>query len=134
MEELGVLALVLIELLHVVEERLVNTDLDELLERYLIIRLVLQVDVGLFWNEQVCLGEVLLVLSQLFLEHGNVATSVFLAQVAQLCLMFVLQLSLLIAKVLLLGLDDDVKLGFLSLDLLDELFEICDLLEVLDLL
>ena len=90
MEELGILALVLIEFLYVVEERLVHADLDEFLERDLIIRLVLQVDIGLFWNEQICLGEVLLVLSQLFLEHGDVTTSMFLAQVAQLCLMLVL--------------------------------------------
>lgn len=50
MEELGILALMLIELLHVVQERLVDADLDELLERDLIIRLVLQVDIGFFWN------------------------------------------------------------------------------------
>ena len=82
MEELGVLALVLIELLHVVQKSLIDADLDELLERNLIIRLVFQVDIGLLWNEQVCLGEVLLVLGQLFLEHRDVATGVFLAHVA----------------------------------------------------
>ena len=48
--------------------------------------------------------------------------------------MFVLQLRLLVAKVLFLRLDDHVKLGFLSLYLLDELLEIRDLLKVLDLL
>ena len=48
--------------------------------------------------------------------------------------MFVLQLRLLVAKVLLLRLDDNVKLGFLSLDLLYELLEIRDLLEVFNLL
>ena len=51
MEELGVLALVLIELLHVVQKSLIDADLDELLERNLIIRLVFQVDIGLLWNE-----------------------------------------------------------------------------------
>ena len=48
--------------------------------------------------------------------------------------MFVLQLRLLVAKVLFLSLDDDMKLGFLSFDLLDELLQICNLLKVLDLL
>ena len=48
--------------------------------------------------------------------------------------MFVLQLRLLVAKVLFLRLDDHVKLGFLSLYLLDELLEIRNLLKVLDLL
>ena len=48
--------------------------------------------------------------------------------------MLVFQLGLLVAEVLLLGLDDDVKLRLLALDLLDELLEVSDLLEVLDLL
>ena len=57
-----------------------------------------------------------------------------LTQVTKLCLMFVLQLRLLVAKVLFLSLDDDMKLGFLSFDLLDELLQICNLFKVLDLL
>ena len=48
--------------------------------------------------------------------------------------MLVFQLGLLVAKVLLLGLDDDVELGLLSLDLLDQLLQVGNLLEVLDLL
>ena len=58
----------------------------------------------------------------------------FLAHVTKFSLVLILQLCLLVAKVLLLGLDDDVELGLLALDLLYEFLEVCNLLEVLDLL
>ena len=134
MEQLGILALVLVQLLHVVEESLIDADLNELFERHLVVWFVLQVDVGFLGDEQVCLREVLLVLCQLFLEERDVTSSVFLTQVTKLCLMLVLHLCLLITKVLLLGLDDDMQLCLLTLDLLDQLLQIGNLLEVLDLL
>ena len=57
-----------------------------------------------------------------------------LPHVAHLSLMLVLHLGLLVAEVLLLSLNDDVELGLLALDLLDEFLEVGDLLEVLDFL
>ena len=48
--------------------------------------------------------------------------------------MFGLHLGLLVAEVLLLGLNDDMELCLLTLDLFNELLQVSDLLEVLDLL
>ena len=56
------------------------------------------------------------------------------AHITHLILVLVLHLSLLVAKVLLLGLDDNMELCFLSLDLLDQLLEVGNLLEVLNFL
>jgi len=46
----------------------------------------------------------------------------------------VLQLGLLVAKILLLSLNNDMQLCLLTFDLLNELLEVSDLLEVLYLL
>ena len=56
------------------------------------------------------------------------------AHITHLILVLVLHLSLLVAKVLLLGLDDNMELCFLSLDLLDQLLEVGNFLEVLNFL
>ena len=68
------------------------------------------------------------------MEEWNFATCVLVLDLSQLRLMLVVKLRLLVGEVLLLGLDDHVKLGFLSFDLLDELLKVGDLLEVFDLL
>ena len=57
-----------------------------------------------------------------------------LSHVSQLCLVLVLQLGLLVSKVLLLGLNDDVQLCFLALDLFNQFLQVSNLLEVLYLL
>ena len=48
--------------------------------------------------------------------------------------MLVLHLRLLVAEILLLGLNNNMQLGLLALDLLDQLLQVGYLLEVLDLL
>lgn len=58
----------------------------------------------------------------------------FFAHVSQLGLVLVLQLGLLVAEILLLSLNNDMQLSFLTFDLLDELFKVGDLLKVLYLL
>lgn len=57
-----------------------------------------------------------------------------LPNVSELGLVLVLQLGLLVAEVLFLRLDDDVELCLFTLDLLDQLLKVGNLLEVLDLL
>ena len=61
MEELSVLSLMLVKLIHVVNETLVHSDLDELFKRQLFVSPVLQIDVSLLSNEQISLAEILLV-------------------------------------------------------------------------
>ena len=109
----------LVQLLHIVAESLVNADLHELFQGNVLVRSVLQVNIFLLGNEQVRLRKVLLVLRKLLLEEGHITTGVFFTQVAQLSLMLVIQLRLLIAEVLLLGLYDYMQLGLLTLDLLN---------------
>ena len=88
MEELGVLTLVLVELVHVVNETLVDSDLDVLFKRQLFVSPVLQIDVSLLGNEQISLAEILLVRVQLLLEQWNITSCVLFAEVAQLFLVF----------------------------------------------
>ena len=76
----------------------------------------------------------MLVLGELLLEEGHITTGVFFPQVTQLSLMLVIQLRLLVAKVLLLSLDDHMELGLFTFDLFDEFLQVGNLLEVLDLL
>lgn len=134
MEELRVLTLVLVKLLGVVLQSFEYSNLHKFLQRQLLVRPILQLDVGLFGQEEVCLRELLLVGVELFLEGGHLATGMPFSQVSQLGLVLVLLLSLLVAEVLLLSLNDDVQLRFFALDLLNQLFEVGDFLEVLDLL
>lgn len=88
MEELRVLSLVLVELVHVVNETLVDSDLDVLFKRQLFVSPVLQIDVSLLGNEQISLAEILLVRVQLLLEKWNITSCVLLAEVSQLFLVF----------------------------------------------
>ena len=88
MEELGVLTLVLVELVHIVNETLVDSDLDVLFKRQLFVSPVLQIDVSLLGNEQISLAEILLVRVQLLLEKWNITSCVLFAEVAQLFLVF----------------------------------------------
>ena len=88
MEELRVLSLVLVELVHVVNETLVDSDLNILFKRQLFVSPVLQIDVSLLGNEQISLAEILLVRVQLLLEKWNITSCVLLAEVAQLFLVF----------------------------------------------
>ena len=60
--------------MHVVDESLVNTHLDELFQRLVLVGLVLQVDVSFLGDEEVGLAEVLFVGVQLVLEERNFAT------------------------------------------------------------
>ena len=50
-EQLRVLTLVLVQLLHVVQKSLVDADLHEFFEGDVLVRSVLQVDIGLFRHE-----------------------------------------------------------------------------------
>ena len=68
------------------------------------------------------------------MEGGDFATGMPLPNVSELGLVLVLQLGLLVAEVLFLRLDDDVELCLFTLDLLDQLLKVGNLLEVLDLL
>ena len=68
------------------------------------------------------------------MEGGYFATGMPLPNVSELGLVLVLQLGLLVAEVLFLRLDDDVELCLFTLDLLDQLLKVGNLLEVLDLL
>ena len=88
MEELRVLSLVLVELVHVVNETLVDSDLNILFKRQLFVSPVLQIDVSLLGNEQISLAEILLVRVQLLLEQWNITSCVLLAEVSQLFLVF----------------------------------------------
>ena len=88
MEELRVLSLVLVELVHIVNETLVDSDLDVLFKRQLFVSPVLQIDVSLLGNEQISLAEILLVRVQLLLEKWNITSCVLLAEVSQLFLVF----------------------------------------------
>ena len=124
----------LVKLLCVVLESLEHANLHELLQRQLLVRPIFELDVGLFGQKQVSFGELLLVRVEFLVEGGNVATSVSLSQIAQLCLVLVLHLGLLVAKVLLLRLNDHVQLCLLTLHLLNQLLQVRNLLEVLDLL
>ena len=96
--------------------------------------LVLQVDVAFLSDQEISLAEFLLVGVELLFEERDVSTGMFFSHFAKLSLVLVLQLSLLVAKVLLLSLNDDVELGLLTLDLLDKFLKVGNLLEVLDLL
>ncbi len=95
---------------------------------------ILQVDVGLFWHKKIGLAKILLVRIKFLLEKWSVTSSVLFAHVSHLGLVLVLQLGLLVAEILLLRLNNDMELGFLTFDLLDKLLEVGDLLEVLYLL
>lgn len=68
------------------------------------------------------------------MEGGDFATGMPLPNVSELGLVLVLQLGLLVAEVLFLRLNDDVELCLFTLDLLDQLLKVGNLLEVLDLL
>lgn len=68
------------------------------------------------------------------MEGGYFATGMPLPNVSELGLVLVLQLGLLVAEVLFLRLNDDVELCLFTLDLLDQLLKVGNLLEVLDLL
>jgi len=95
---------------------------------------ILQIEVALFGNEQISLREVLLVRVELLLKEGSITASVLLSEVTHLILVLLLHLSLLVAEILLLRLDDDVQLRLLALDLFNKLLQVGNLLEVLDFL
>jgi len=95
---------------------------------------ILQIEVALFGNEQISLREVLLVRVELLLKEGSITASVLLSEVTHLVLVLLLHLSLLVAEILLLRLDDDVQLRLLALDLFNKLLQVGNLLEVLDFL
>lgn len=76
----------------------------------------------------------MLVAGQFLLEERDLATCVLFTHVLQLLLVFVLRLRLLVAKVLLLSLNDHVQLCLLSLDLLNQFLKVCNLFEVLNFL
>ena len=81
----------------------------------------LHLDVGLLSDDQVVLRELLLVVVELLLEHGDFAASMLLSELSELALMLLFELTGLVVEILLLGLDDHMELSLLSLDLLDEL-------------
>ena len=133
-EKLLVFSLILVQRLRVVLQRVKNADLNELLQRENVLRLPFQLNIRFLIDYEVVLGELLFVGLEFLLEDGTVATSVLVFDVTNLVGVLGFKLVLLVSEVLPLGLDDYTELGFFTLCLLNQLFELGDFLEVLDFL
>ena len=77
-EEFVVLALVLVELLHIVIQGLEDANLDELFQRQVVVGPILQVDISFLGNQKVRLREVLLVGVEFLFEEGDFAACILL--------------------------------------------------------
>lgn len=80
------------------------------------------------------LCELFFVALKLFFEAWHIPFGVLVSDFAKMVQVLLLQLVCLVREVLLLGFDDHAELGFFAFHLLNQFFELRDLLEILDFL
>jgi hypothetical protein len=106
---------VLVKRFKVGLELIVYFALNELLQRQVDFRFALELDVRLFSEDELVLGELFFVGVELFLEERYFILAHTVLEFTHLRLMLLFHLSGLVAKVLFLGLDNYGKLRLFSL-------------------
>lgn len=80
---------------------------------------IFHLNIAFFAYDEISLDKFSFECFHLFIELRDFSTSIFLADFSDLVCVFLFELLLLVAKVLLLRLDDHCQLSLLALDLLD---------------
>lgn len=134
MEHVLILSLCVDQTLQVLLDLLKYFDLNELLQRLVLLWLVNQINISFFVNYKTLFCELILVLVQLVFEKWNFSFGMLILQVTKLLLVFLLELRLLKVEILLLSLNDDGKLRLFRFGLFDKPFKLRNLFEILDFL
>ena len=133
-EKFGAFALLIVQIVHVVVQGLKNANLNELFERKVFLGSVFHLHIAFFANNEISLDKFSFECVHLFIKLRDFSTSIFFADFSDLVGVLLFELLLLVAKVLLLCLNDHRQLCLLTFDLLDELLKVGYLLKILDFL
>ena len=118
-EKFGTFALLIVQIVHVVVQGLKNTHLNELFERKVFLGSIFHLHIAFFAYDEISLDKFSFESFHFLIELRDFSASIFLANFSDLVCVLLFELLLLVAKVLLLCLDDHCQLSLLTLDLLN---------------